>query len=209
MFYTYVSGEVDSQESANPNYSYWSSEATKCLISLYAEFQDEMESTSTKKKDVWLKISHRMKEAGFECSVPKMEAKWRNLVKSHKTLIDNKKHTGSKRKTFQYFEEMAEILMKRHDINPPVIGGSGISKVVQEDTAETLESSDGERKKSNTPSAKKRRVARCSGKEGNEAILEFLKEIETQRKKEQQERERRSERAERRDRLLERLIEKL
>ena len=58
------------------------------------------------------------------------------------------------------------------------------------------EFSDGERKKSHTPSTKKRRVARCSEKEGNKDILEFLKEIEIQCKKEH-------------DRLLERLIEKL
>ena len=105
MFCTYASGEVDSQESANLNYSHW---ATKCLISLYAAFQHEMESSFTKQKDVWLKISHRMKEAGFEYSVPKILAKWRNLVKSHKTVMDYKK-TGIKRKTFQYIEEKGEM----------------------------------------------------------------------------------------------------
>ena len=150
-----------------------------------------------------------MKEEGFHYSLCKIKAKWRSLVKSHKIVIDNKKKTGNKRKTFQYLKELSDILKKRHDIDPPVVAGSGIAKVQEGEEQEST--SDVERKKSNPASAKKRQLAR-GRTEGNETIFEFLKELENQHKKELELEEREcriEERVEWRDRLLDRLIEKM
>ena len=49
----------------------------------------------------------------------------RNLISSHQAILLNKNKTGAGRKSFQFFEEMNEILRKRHDINPPFASGSG------------------------------------------------------------------------------------
>ena len=81
-------------------YNFWSREVTLCLISLYVEHEDDMESSTTKKKDIWNTIATKMNEAGYIFSQNKVESKWKSLVKSHKKILDNKQQTGGKRKSF-------------------------------------------------------------------------------------------------------------
>jgi hypothetical protein len=84
-----------------------------------------MDDPKSKKKDIWAKITSDMAEANYHISQSKIESKWRSLMRSHKQIRDNKSSTGSKRKTFQYYDAIEEIMSKRHDINPPLILGSG------------------------------------------------------------------------------------
>ena len=104
----------------------WSESRRKLLISTYFDHEEEMESRKTKKKDVWRKIAAAMNKQDCHVTSTNVENKWNNLLKSHKQITTNKKGTGSKRKTFQYFEEMELILAKRYDISPPCVGGSGV-----------------------------------------------------------------------------------
>lgn len=77
-----------------------------------------MEDPRRKKKDVWKIITEGLNIAGFKFSQNQVEGKWKSLIASHKALRDNKTKTGEKRKTFQYYERISDILSKRHDINP-------------------------------------------------------------------------------------------
>ncbi len=86
-----------------------------------------MEDRRTKKKEVWQKMTKLMTKRGYNVSTYQVENKWNNLVKSHKDIQSNKRTSGGKRKTFQYFKEMDEILLKRHDINPPFTDGTKTS----------------------------------------------------------------------------------
>ena len=209
-----VPGEVESQ--ASGAYSFWPTEATKCLIATYSLYEDELESNSFRKKDVWQKIMMKMHDEGFKYSVTKIESKWRNLVKSHKQIIDNKKKTGGKRKNFQYFEEINDILSKRHDINPTSVCGSGLklnslSEKERDETLDDTSTDNGSTNLSQTVSAKKRRENRRKLENSTQQqTLDLLKCMEEQRRIEYEERERKQEeRAERRDRLLQKLIDKL
>ena len=83
-----------------------------------------MEDTRTRKKDIWEKITKAINSKGYIFSQSQVENKWRNLQYSHKNIVDGEKKTGAKRKTFQYFQEMEEILTKRHDIYPSYLNGS-------------------------------------------------------------------------------------
>lgn len=95
------------------------------LISLYKEYADEMDNPARKKRDIWIAITEKMSTSGYNYTQNKIECKWRNLVKCFKQVKDNKESTGGKRRKFQYYEELCEILCKRHDLNPPFVGGSG------------------------------------------------------------------------------------
>ena len=210
-----VPGEVESQ--ASGAYSFWPTEATKCLIATYSLYEDELESNSFRKKDVWQKIMMKMHDAGFKYSVTKIESKWRNLVKSHKQIIDNKKKTDGKRRNFQYFEEINDILSKRHDINPTSVCGLRLKlnslseKERDEETLDDTSTDNGSTNLSQTVSAKKRRENRRKLENSTQQqTLDLLKRMEEQRRIEYEERERKQEeRAERRDRLLQKLIDKL
>lgn len=101
----------------------WSREATDHLIGLYEE---KMEHPRRKKKDVWKIITEGLNIAGFKFSQNQVEGTWRSLIASHKALRDNKTKTGQKRKTFQYYERISDILSKRHDINPSFLSGTDV-----------------------------------------------------------------------------------
>ena len=83
-----------------------------------------MEAISSKKKNVWATITRDMNKAGYNYTQNQIENKWKTLLRSHKAIVDNRKQTGGKRKTFQYFEEIQNIVGKRHDITPPLIVSS-------------------------------------------------------------------------------------
>uniref|UniRef100_A0A8W8NVX5 Myb-like domain-containing protein n=1 Tax=Magallana gigas TaxID=29159 RepID=A0A8W8NVX5_MAGGI len=104
----------------------WTRDATELLISLYEDYEQELEDPRKKKKDTWKKITAALNEAGYKYVQNKVEGKWRSLLASHKDLSLNKKKTGQKRKTFQYFEKIDNIISKRHDINPPFTSGSSL-----------------------------------------------------------------------------------
>lgn len=104
----------------------WSIEATDHLIGLYEEHEEKMEDPRRKKKDVWKIITEGLNIAGFKFSQNQVEGKWRSLIASHKALRDNKTKTGQKRKTFQYYERISDILSKRHDINPSFLSGTDV-----------------------------------------------------------------------------------
>uniref|UniRef100_A0A8W8MTI2 Myb/SANT-like DNA-binding domain-containing protein n=1 Tax=Magallana gigas TaxID=29159 RepID=A0A8W8MTI2_MAGGI len=104
----------------------WSRDATELLISLYEDYEQELEDPRKKKKDTRKKITAALNEAGYKYVQNKVEGKWRGLLALHKDLSLNKKKTGQKRKTFQYFEKIDNILSKRHNINPPFTSGSSL-----------------------------------------------------------------------------------
>ena len=104
----------------------WPREAVELLISLYEEFEAQLEDPKTRKKDIWYKIARRLHAANYDYSQNKVESKWRSLLKSHKDIRDNRKKTGSRRKIFQFYKRIEPIVAKRHDINPPFVAGSAM-----------------------------------------------------------------------------------
>ena len=116
----------DAEDSTGPDSVLWTRKATELLIDLYEEHEEQFEDPRKKKKDLWKLITVKMTEAGYRYSQSKIENKWRSLMALHKDLRLNKRKTGQKRRTFQYFEKMENILSKRHDIIPPFTSGSDL-----------------------------------------------------------------------------------
>lgn len=209
------------------------------MISLYEDYEQELKDPREKKKDTWRKITAALNEAGYKYVQNKVEGKWRSLLASHKDLSLNKKKTGQKRKTFQYFEKIDNIISKRHDINPPftsgsslqnqkeakfstkqldknVIGCTSIGFTIQTDEYTMSNSESGKHANENTETlsksttARRRRENRKMNNENNSGnvLVEYLKEIEKQRKEEYKERERkRDQRAQEKNDIMRELLE--
>ena len=71
---------------------------------MYVQFEKEMEDPKGKKKEVWAKVTTSMLKQGHIYSQGQIENKWRNMMKSQKAMGDNKKETGSMRKSFEYYQ---------------------------------------------------------------------------------------------------------
>ena len=59
-----------------------------------------------------------MHKKGYMHQQQTIESKWQNSLHSHEEIRRNNSLTGRKRKTFQYFQEIEEIVIKGHDIYP-------------------------------------------------------------------------------------------
>ena len=93
---------------------FWSTEATKRLIALYLEFHDEINDPKLKKKNVWMKITAKLREDFPYFTAHQTESKWNNLLKSHKNHFMNKDKDGYKRKSLQIFSEMEEYVEQHY-----------------------------------------------------------------------------------------------
>ena len=120
-----VEEDAETSDVTEKTYTNWSREAILALISLYKDKENDFENPLLRKKIVWKEITQKMVSMGHNITQNKIECKWRNLFSSHQAILLNKNKTGARRKSFQFFEEMNEILRKRHDINPPFVSGSG------------------------------------------------------------------------------------
>ena len=178
-----------------------------------------MEDPRKKKKDVWSEIAKQLsKTMKANFSREKVEYKWRNLIKSHKDIKLNKSRTGQKRKSFQYFKEIEDILSKRHDINPPFLTGNNVPTIVT--TPEHVNTETGSTGAANDRSSpvktfsaktpfsvhKKKKV---STKRDDE-LLTFLREMQEDSKRQFAEREQnKNERARKRNEIMREFLEHL
>lgn len=205
----------DVEETIEPTNSCWSREAIHLLISLYQIHEEALENPSNKKKHIWKIITETMQAKGYCFKQSTVESKWRNLLQSHKDVRNNNSKSGKKRKTFQYFDNIEEIVAKRHDINPVFLAGSHCQdtqvtprKVVYRAHKETDETSNDDTSPSTSKSTKRKRKSEAAQDTGQQ-LLEFIKEKEERLMQYREEKERRKdERAKDRNDLLRELINK-
>lgn len=214
-------GDTEHAESAVSLYTPWSHQATLALINLYRKYEAEFENPLNKKKEIWRNITTELVKLGHKYSQNKVESKFRSMVRSHNAVRQNKKKTGAKRKTFQYYPQMEQLLAKRHDINPPFVSGSSVpepstskpdttpqkpsEKPVGERSITSSESEgDSSLVLSETKNAKRKRQKRArQSKNSSEESLQLLREMEEQRIEDNRQREvNRDRRAKARDDLM-------
>lgn len=58
----------------------WTPEATRLLIKLRGERDADFEQSGARKSQLWLEISNKMREAGFEFTAEKVSKKWHNIT---------------------------------------------------------------------------------------------------------------------------------
>lgn len=213
---------------------HWPREAVLLLISLYKEFEEVLEDPKQRKKDIWKIITDKMTENGYNFTQNKVESKWRSLLQSHKDIRVNNASSGKKRKTFQYYEEIEEIVAKRHDIYPKVKAGSDIpceiskcySTKSTDSSPESLHSDASELKfpeltksvdngptetsRNKGKEARTRNVKKQQEEDTGQQVLQFLKESESRRRQESEDRERkRDERAKERNEIFKQILDVL
>lgn len=105
----------------------WPIPAIQCLISLYEEYQGEMEDPLKKKIRVFTKITEKLNnQIGSSYTVNQVQCKWNYLVRKYSKVKAENSKTGQARKDFPFAEELDRILSKRHDINPPIVSGNSV-----------------------------------------------------------------------------------
>ncbi|XP_065096812.1 uncharacterized protein [Paramisgurnus dabryanus] len=115
-------------ERANRETHKWTPEETRRLIRFRAENEQRFLRSKYTAKQLWETL---IKDLGLEGKVTGQQAskKWENLKKKYKDLKTPKTGSGTDAgevtaSSWQYFEEMHEVLGSRPSIDPPVVVSS-------------------------------------------------------------------------------------
>ena len=92
----------------------WSDAEVTALISIWgdAEIQKQLDG-ATRNKSIFLNISRKLKDNGYERDWQQCRAKIKNLKGDYKKVKDHNGVTGNGRKTFKFYDKLDEILGHR------------------------------------------------------------------------------------------------
>lgn len=96
---------------------FWSSENTLALISLVKENYGQF--SLTLKKKVWEKVATQLSviiERPITAS--QCETKWKTLKRTYKSIAIFNKTSGQKRRYWEFFNDMHDVLFDKPEVNP-------------------------------------------------------------------------------------------
>ncbi|KAK3741504.1 hypothetical protein QZH41_002970 [Actinostola sp. cb2023] len=157
-----------SSESSKRTYDKWTEVQEVYLIDLWSEYQNELESTQSRKS--WAKILERLNKR-FKASwtLAQIQRKTRYFKEQYKKANDwNRKQSGGNRKTCPYFTKMNEILGKKDSVTMKHVVSAGNSSTCSS-TSSTQECTDTDDQESNKDEDKE---MKAKGKTAKEARRE-------------------------------------
>ncbi|KAK4886505.1 hypothetical protein RN001_002776 [Aquatica leii] len=163
-----------SQQEATESKSdkYWSRNATLLLINLRKKFDSFFKSTTMKNDRVWRMVAAEIQKNDFDVSATQCRDKWQYLKKRYVKKADNMgdRGTGEERIKFEFFEEMHEVLEKKHNVHPigtaSSIKGLNSSSCTENNVADVLEDVED----TNEKQLKKR-------KKKEDGVVQFMREV--------------------------------
>lgn len=87
----------------------WTHSANWLLINSYLNLIDEFHDPRIRKKDLWMKISDRFRELGYDVPYDLLDKKFRNLKSTYYLINDRKKHSNKEIK-WEYYKVFEDIL---------------------------------------------------------------------------------------------------
>lgn len=96
----------------------WTRNATLLLIDCYKLYKNQILSGKIRKKVVWEKITSQMKENGYSFNSEQVAGRWKSLLRAYKNVKDHDKKSGSGTKSYEYENELNDILGNDPIISP-------------------------------------------------------------------------------------------
>lgn len=87
----------------------WTHSANWLLINSYLNLIDEFHDSRNRKKDLWMKISERFRELGYDLPYDLLDKKFRNLKSTYYLINERKKHSNKEIK-WEYYKVFEDIL---------------------------------------------------------------------------------------------------
>lgn len=95
----------------------WNKENTLYLINKVNEY--DYDFSNNVKKHVWQKVAKACSLAlKREVNEKVCESKWKSLKRTYKSITINNNTSGQKRKYWEYYEPMHNIMYSKPEINP-------------------------------------------------------------------------------------------
>lgn len=110
-------GEM-AKENEKPQIFNWDSNSTKLLIVEYKNRLEQFRDPKIKKRQLWLEIAGIFKAKHYYVTESVLDAKFRNLKHHYKFIKDNKGKSGRGRISWDFFEQMDDLLQNDRSVNP-------------------------------------------------------------------------------------------
>ncbi|KAB0791149.1 hypothetical protein PPYR_02949 [Photinus pyralis] len=99
----------DNETQVQADRAFWSNNEILALMHAYDNLKENFDHPK-KRKHVWDDVSNLLLSQGIHRTPKSCEIKWRNLVRTYKTVRDNVTKSGRGATRFQYYEAMNDIL---------------------------------------------------------------------------------------------------
>lgn len=99
------------------HYMYWDQNATRCLIRLRGERELDFDGNNGRKGQMWMEISDRMAEQGYDFGVEKVSKKWHNIMMTYHKNVKKKQQHG--RVNWEYFQDLEMYYQGRNSSGTP------------------------------------------------------------------------------------------
>ncbi|XP_056013267.1 uncharacterized protein LOC125672779 isoform X1 [Ostrea edulis] len=177
--------EPSKDEKGNNYSNSWTRNATLLLIDLYKKYKDQILSGKIRKKVVWERITNQMRKEGYSFHSEQVAGRWKSLLRAYKNVKDYNKKFGSGKKTYEYENELDDILGNDPIINPTFTLSSDTSSATEKRKLDESEDSDvetsSEQASCSTSAPKKKLVKRGTERQRNEMMQVFKEYIHEQK----------------------------
>lgn len=125
--------------------SIWSRAETVKLISLWGQEEIQLKLHECKNKSIYEEVAKDMKDSGYDRNFQQCRDKVKKLKVEYKKVKDKKKKTGTGKPTWEFFDDMDNILGDRPSTVPPVVLDSlDIDETEHQDLEESSQNPDTE-----------------------------------------------------------------
>ena len=103
----------------------WTVDETRAFWDIFEPFHPFLSDPKKRNKDVWVEVAEKCAERGLEnLDVERVENKWKSVKSRFLAVQDYNEGTGKDgpHKTFDYENEVGEILGERPNVRPSCIG---------------------------------------------------------------------------------------
>ena len=111
--------------------SAWSDSEVSCLITIWgdASIQEQLDG-ATRNKSIYLRISRKLQDNGYERDWQECRTKIKNLKGDYKKVKDHNAVIGNSRKTCKFFHKLDAILGHRPASAPSSLLDTGSSSML-------------------------------------------------------------------------------
>lgn len=87
----------------------WTTEATRYLIKLRGERDADFDQSGARKSQLWLEISNKMREAGYDFTPEKVSKKWHNITITYQKNTEKDPSSVN----WEFFDDMHAIFRNK------------------------------------------------------------------------------------------------
>ncbi|XP_011687018.1 PREDICTED: uncharacterized protein LOC105449462 [Wasmannia auropunctata] len=123
----------------------WPHEAILLLLQIYSENEHQLTSGKTTHKKFWDLVASKLIEHSYDVTGIQCKSKMAGLKNTYKNVKDHNNKSGNNRRTWQYFDIMDEMFIKKPWVQPVLTLDSENSTTTSDEDIQNLQTNTAKR----------------------------------------------------------------